>query len=85
MNYLNAGAKDLDLIKLNNGSLLAEQLAKMDQDLKKVLGNRRYGQLQFSEIRSKFLVRYELYQQVQTKSQQIMSKESPMVDLEKNC
>ncbi len=84
MNYLNAGAKDLDLIKLNNGSLLAEQLAKMDQDLKKLLGNRRYGQLQFSEIRSKFLVRYELYQQVQTKSQQIMSKETPMVDLEKN-
>lgn len=40
--FLSLGTKEMDLIKLNNGSLIAEKLADMDLLVKKVL-DRRYS------------------------------------------
>jgi hypothetical protein len=50
----------MDLIKLNNAGLIAEKLSEMDSSLKRI-SERRLSQLQFGDLKNKFISKYEIY------------------------
>ena len=52
--------KEMDLIKLNNAGMIAEKLSDMDISLKRI-GERKLSQLQFGDLKNKFVTKYEIY------------------------
>jgi hypothetical protein len=52
--------KEMDLIKLNNAGMIAEKLSDMDSSLKRI-GERKLSQLQFGDLKNKFITKYEIY------------------------
>ena len=50
----------MDLIKLNNAGMIAEKLSDMDSSLKRI-GERKLSQLQFGDLKNKFITKYEIY------------------------
>jgi hypothetical protein len=52
--------KEMDLIKLNNAGMIAEKLSDMDSSLKRI-GERKLSQLQFGDLKNKFVTKYEIY------------------------
>jgi hypothetical protein len=52
--------KEMDLIKLNNAGMIVEKLSDMDSSLKRI-GERKLSQLQFGDLKNKFVTKYEIY------------------------
>ncbi len=69
---------------MNNAGIIADKLADMDTYLGKI-GERKLSQMKFGELKYKYSSKYDLYQQIEKKAQQVLSKDSKKDgDLEKN-